>query len=264
MKKVKSIIYLCIIAFNLMSCGGQTEKGVYYPKEKIMTTDKFDFVKYNRIVEEKRKLGEFDLYNHVEVLTNGNVVESSQAQDKSATVIILPPVPELIETYKSYHKNGFLESETQRYIGLQLGADIVKFGSSKYYDSTGLLIKEVDEAVKYENIKIKPLDLFEILKKEPLFINLSKEDKILFKAIFDLSQEEDEISPNIISKVLKKDRILNPADREDVKNTFLTLSDDEKIWEVVKDIYPFGRIEYSIDSNSGKIIKRDYIKETRP
>lgn len=264
MKKIKSIICLCVIAFNLMSCGGQTEKGVYYPKEKIMTTDKFDFVKYNRIVEEKRKLGEFDLYNHIEVLANGNVVESSQAQDKSATVIILPPVPELIETYKSYHKNGFLESETRRYIGLQLGADIVKFGTSKYYDNNGQLVKEVDEAAKYENIKVKPLNLFEILKKEPLFVNLSKEDRILFKVIFDLPQKEDEISPDIISKILKKYTILNPEDREDVKNTFLTLSNDENMWEVVKDIYPFGRIEYNVDSNSGKIIKRNYIKETRP
>lgn len=263
MKKLKKIIYL-LIAFNLISCGGQTEKGVNYPKEKIMTTDKFDFVKYNQIVEQKRKLGEFEVYRHVEVLTDGTVVESSQAQDNTATVTILPPVPEILETYKVYHKNGYLESEVQRYIGLATGSDIVKFGISKYYDEGGVLVKTVDETVKYENVKVKPLDLFEILKKEPLLVNLDNEKRKFFKNILELPEKEEEITPNVVSKALKKDFILNPNDREDVKNTFLTFNEDKNTWTVTKDIYPFGSFEFLIDTNTGKIINREYVKETRP
>ena len=37
-----SKIILGFIAFSLMQCTEQTEKGAQYPKEKIMTQDRFD------------------------------------------------------------------------------------------------------------------------------------------------------------------------------------------------------------------------------
>lgn len=129
MKLLKQLVILIIVS-QLSCCKGQEKDGVTYPKEKTMTTDKFDIEKYNKKVEEKKKKGEFDVYNHMEILPNGNVIESSQAQDKSSTIIISPPEPEIIQIYKSYYKNGFLEFEIHRYIGLAMGADEIRFGKS--------------------------------------------------------------------------------------------------------------------------------------
>lgn len=262
--KLINLILILFVILQLTSCKGQENEGVTYSKEKIMTTDKFNIEKYNKIVAEKRRNGDFDVYNHTEILSNGNVVESSQAQDKSSTIIILPPVPKMIETYKSYYKNGFLEFEIHRYIGLAMGADEIKFGISKYYDTNGYLIKTVDESVKYNDIKIKPLDLLEILKKEPLFINISKEEKALFKNIFQIKEKEEDITSAIVSKALKKEVFLNPNDREDIKNVFLTLSTDKKTWNVIKDIYPFGQMWLHVDAMTGRVSNKTYHRETRP
>lgn len=262
--KLVNLIPILFVILQLTNCKGQENEGVTYPKEKIMTTDKFNIEKYNKIVEEKTRKGEFDIYNHIDTLSNGNVMESTQGQDGTYTVIITPPVPALDKIYKDYYKNGFLKEETNLYIGLAMGSDEIKFGITKYYDTNGYLIKTVDESVKYNDLKIKPLDLLEILKREPLFTNISKDEKAHFKNIFQIKEKEEDITSATVSKALKKEVFLNPNDREDVKNVFLTLSKDKNTWYVTKDMYPFGRIELNIDSNSGKIINRQYIKETRP
>jgi hypothetical protein len=144
-----------------------------------------------------------------------------------------------------------------------MGADENRFGKSNYYDEKGQLVKVVDEMVKYENINVKPLNLFEILKKEPLFTTIDKETRVLFKDIFELNEKQEEITPAIVSKALKKDVILNPYDREDVKNVFLTLSKDKKTWNVTKDIYPFGQITLDVDTNTGKVNNKKYLREIR-
>lgn len=263
MNSLKKIVFL-LLAFSLLQCNGQTEKGEHYPKEKIMTIEKFDKESFYGCLE-KRELENplQDITTCVVKLSNGNISKSYETTEGFIN-LISKPIPQITETYKKYYSNGILKEETERFIGLSMNSDQIKFGTSKYYDETGQLVKTVDESVKYESIVVKPLELFEILKKEPLFRALSQEEQAHFKATFELIEKENEITPQLVHKALQEEFILNPYDRENAKRVFLSLSKDEKKWFVVKDIYPFGQISFEVDAKTGKIANRQYKKEWRP
>ena len=257
-------IILIILAFSLMQCTGQTEKGVEYPKEKIMTQDRFDIKKFNECLEKKEKDNPMqDLSQCVEILKNGEKISSYETTEDYVMLIDLAS-PKLFQKYMRYYKNGVLKEETERFIGSSMNSDQIKFGVTKFYDETGRLIKTIDESVRYEQITVKPLQLFDILKKTPLFISLTDEEKAHFKYIFNLTEDKSEVSPQVVHKELKEEFILNPNDRENAKRVFLTLSKDEKKWFVTKDIYPFGLIEFEVDTKSGNISNREYKVEWRP
>ncbi|GAA3508392.1 hypothetical protein GCM10022393_19370 [Aquimarina addita] len=260
---LKIIIYGCLILGFFTQCIGQKEKGVIYPKEKIMTTDIFDIEKYNQVIEEKKIKGLPRSNIRTEILEDGTIIESSQSQKKYVTVRIIPKTPKIFETYKKYYPNGFLEMKMQRFMGLAMGANIIKTGISEYYNEKGELIKKVDEEVKYADIVIKPMDLFEILKKTPLFIEVNKEEASRFKEIFDIDKKVAEITSEDIHIALKKYVILDVTDQEQVRNVFINLSKDEKTWRVTRDIYPLGRVKLEVDTNTGKVLSQTYQQETR-
>lgn len=266
--KIEKQIIFIFIAFSLFNCKGQTEEGVQYPKEKIMTTDRFDIEKFKNYPKVLKLGEEKKLPSTKDTLPDGTVINYSWGKgldkQKYYAKKTIPPVPALSYIEKEYYENGILKREKEVFLGQSINSDQIKFGISKYYDETGQLIKTVDESVKYDKIKVKPSNLLEILKREPLFVSFTKEERKHFIEIFQLNKKEDEVSPDIVNKALKKYFILDPDSRPDVENVFLKLSEDEKSWNVIKDIYPFGLIELNIDANSGKIISRTYAEETRP
>lgn len=262
--KTLKIITILFFFSQLTNCKGQKKDGVTYPNEKIMTMEKFDVDKLNKCLIQKEKENPLqDLSTCDELLKDGSFISNYETTEGYVSVHTLP-IPSLLQNYKEYYDNSILKEEFNLFIGLAIGSDQVKFGISKYYDETGQLVKIIDESVKYKDLKIKPLDLFEILKKEPLFVFFNKEEQAHFKYILQLSEKENEINPITVMQALKKTFLLNPYDREDTKKVFLTLREDEKSWFVIKDIYPFGRIELDVDTSSGKITNRKYTKETRP
>ncbi|MCP2025451.1 hypothetical protein L1276_000591 [Flavobacterium sp. HSC-32F16] len=119
--------------------------------------------------------------------------------------------------------------------------------------------KEIlDMLIKYKNQNLKDA----VINKDAY--SFTKGEREHFIEIFQLNKKEDEVTPDIVNKALKKYYILDSDSRPDLENVFLKLSEDEKSWNVIKDIYPFGLIELNIDANSGKIITRTYKEETRP
>ena len=262
MNNIKKIIAITF-ALSLLQCTGQTEKGVQYPKEKIMTEDKLDIDKYKSIIEGKRLRDDYT-YN-VEVLKDGSFIDYfGMNQNKIHSIILHKSIPSITEVYKEYYNNGILKEETERFIGSSMNSDQIKFGITKFYDETGRLIKTIDESVRYEQITVKPLQLFDILKKTPLFVSLTDEEKAHFKYILSLTADKSEVTPQAVHKALKEEFILNPKDRENAVRVFLTLSKDTRKWYVTKDIYPFGLIEFEVDTKSGNVSNREYKKEWRP
>ncbi len=267
MNNIKKIIAITF-ALSLLQCTGQTEKGVQYPKEKIMTQDRFDINRFKDypdaiVFGEEKKLTPTE-----DTLSDGTVIIYSWGNGldnkKYYSKLIKTPVPSITEVYKEYYNNGILKEETERFIGSSMNSDQIKFGITKFYDETGRLVKTIDESVRYENIVVKPLQLFEILKKTPLFVSLTDDEKAHFKYILSLTEDKSEVTPQAVHKALKEEFILNPVDRENVKRVFLTLSKDTRKWYVTKDIYPFGLIEFEVDTKSGDVSNREYKKEWRP
>lgn len=267
MNNIKQIIFIFIV-FSLFNCKRQTEEGVQYPKEKIITTDKFDIERFKNYPKVLKLGEEKKLPSIKDTLPDGTIIDYSWGKGldkkKYYSKKITPPVPAIFFIDKEYYENGILKQETKVFLGQSINSDQIKFGKSKYYNETGELIKTVNESVKYDKVKVKPSNLLEILKREPLFESFTKEERKHFIEIFQLNKKTDEVTPDIVNKILKKYVILDPDSRPDVENVFLKLSEDAKSWNVIKDIYPFGFIELNIDANSGKIISRRYTEETRP
>lgn len=257
----KLVLLICLV--QLMSCEGQVKDKAISSKVKIMTTEKFEIEKYNKCIEEREKNPLLDLSQCEDTLDDGTLVISSKSSD-DYTVITTPPPPSLVQSFKRYYKNGFLQERSERYIGYAMGFDLIKFGNSLIYDQNGALIRTIDESEKYKSLFVKPLDLLEILKKEPLFKELSKEDQIHFKKIFNLSTKESNITATEVCNALHTYVVLDSKSDKDRRNVFVRLSEDKKVWHVTKDLYPHGLIELEVEATSGKIIKRTYNKETRP
>ena len=262
MKFLKYIIFSLIVLI-CVQCNSQIEKGAIYPKEKVMTKDVFDKVQYEEIVEEKTKQGEFDRFNHKKILPDGTLIESSCGQNDYCSVRIIPKEPEVFETYKNYYPNGFLKEKIQRFMGLAMGADVIKIGVSEFYNNKGELIKSVDESVKYQNINVKPEGLFGILKETPLFSAVDLKEAAHFKKILQIDKKEKEITGLDVCNALKKHVFLDVTNQEEVRKVFIVLSKDEKTWNVTRDLYPFGMVTIKVDTTNGEIVNQVYKKEVR-
>ena len=256
------VIIICSIVLQFSGCKGQNEKGVSYPKSKIMSTERFDIDKYQKCIEKKQRTGNIDLSQCQDTLSDGTVIISVKNAEESF-VRIIPAVPSLIENVKAYYGYGSIKEEYSRYLGVFLNAEEIRIGTSKYYDEKGYLTKSVNEDAKYDGVKIKITDLFDILKKEPLLDELTLDDKKRFKSLFELKAEVEKITNQDVYEFLKKRVILNPMDTEDRKSLGIVFNEKSKKWSVTKDMYPFGIINFEVDAETGKVENKNYEEDKR-
>ncbi|MEZ0128535.1 hypothetical protein AB9T88_01460 [Flavobacterium sp. LBUM151] len=260
--KILKKLFVLFLFLQLISCKGQEKDGISYPKEKIMSTERFDIEKYKNCIKLKEKDKYADVSNCEEILKDGTLIISYMEWEKR----IIPPAPNLFSTVFKYYKSGIIKEEFKTYIGIF----DEKIGVSKYYDENGYLIKTVDEDIKYNDINIKLVDLFEILKKEPLLDSLTVEQKKYFKNAFGLEKEINKITIDDIFKYLKRDKILDPNNTdktifntEDRFRLEITFNEIEKEWNVIKELYPYGQIELQVNAMTGKVSNKNYQAETR-
>lgn len=261
MRFLKLIIICILLQFS--SCKGQNEKEIIYPKSKVMSTEHFNMDQYQKCIEKKQRTGNIDLSQCEDTLSNGTVIVSVKNAEESF-VRVIPGVPSLVENVKAYYGYGSIKEEYSRYLGVFLNTEELRIGISKYYDEKGYLTKSVNEDAKYEGVKIKVRELFEILKKEPLLDELTLDEKKRFKGLFDLKTETEKITNHEIYEFLKKRVILNPMDIEDRKSLGIAFNDKDKKWSITKDMYPFGIINLEVDAETGKVENKSYEEDKRP
>ena len=262
--KLLKLLTILLSIVQLTSCKGQNKEGVTYPKEKIMSNEKFDIEKFNKCFNQEDKVYNEDCK---QILSDGTVViQSIMSEDYRQDII--PVAPGLLSRVKLFYlKTGILKQEYETYVG-GYNDD---FGISKFYDQKGYLTKTVDENIKYKDVQIKLLDLFEILKKEPLLDKLSEDEKEHFNTIFSLGKENKKVNLEDIFNFLKRDKILNPyitdtsvLDTEDRFRLQISFDQDKENWNVTKELYPFGQIWLKVDANTGKVSDKEYHREMRP
>ena len=247
---------MLLAVLQLTSCEGQNAKGVSYPKQKKMSTEKFDIEKFEACASKPNKPYPEDCKEILPDKTEK--VQLLMAENYQEEII--PPPPSLIKKIRTFYlKTGIIKEELDSYIGLHFPT-----GEIKYYDEKGNLVKTEDADIAYKNAAIKLSDLFEILKKEPLLDALSAEEKENFNTIFNLGKENREVTLEDVFKGFKQSKLLNPMDEKDRRSLILLdFDENKKVWNVVKDLYPFGLIKIKVDANSGKVTKK-YEKEKRP
>lgn len=260
MKLVK-IFSMFLVVAQLSSCKGQNEDGIQ-PKNKAMTTERFDLEKYNECIGKKKKEGEIDLSQCEYKLADGTTIISVKDSEESFSRVI-PPAPALFETVKVYHGDGFLKEEYSRYMGVFLTSSEVRNGVTKFYDKQGNLTKTVDETTTYKEAKLKIEDLLKVLANEPLLNELTNDEKATFKSIFGFKEDVSKVTKEQVYEAFGKRKVLNPSDEKDRKSLGIIFVEKEKKWSVVKDLYPFGTLEIDVNSDDGSIIRKKYNKEAR-
>jgi hypothetical protein len=262
---MNKLYLIFLLIFSISSC---QDKNKTNGKIINMTNDmkeKFDIVKYNKEIESKEKLNDpnLSLSDYEEKKADGTRIEyraSIKNGEEFYGKLIYPSPPALyFDAYEYDEKGNFMSKDTW-FFGSYLGYDDIKAGKS-FYANNNNTVTEVDEDKKYDDIKIKPNKLFEILQREPLFVSISEEDKKHFGEIF-LTNSKD-ITIEKLCKLYQRQFLYEPQTAAGRENIAVRL-ENNKIWFVMKDLYPLGQIFLKIDANTGKISNREYHRETRP
>jgi hypothetical protein len=226
-----------------------------------MNNERFNIEEFEYCLKQKNKSYPEDCKY---VLNDGTIIIQSEMSE-DYRVDIVPKAPELIKKVKLFYlETGIIKEEFETYIGGFAG----DYGIVKYYDKDGNLTKTIDENIKYKDLNVKFLDLLEILKKEPLLDNLSEDEKKHFNIIFNLGKDFEKVVLNDIFKFLSRDKFLEPnnVDRKVLKKEdrfLITLYFDEEksIWNVTKELYPFGQISLQVNAISGQVFGKKYHPE---
>ena len=123
----------------------------------MKTTERFDVQYYKKIIKEKNSYEGATSAQYVE--RNGTETYVSFNEDGFVLQEIKPFAYEMI--VKNYYKNCILKSK-----GKLLCHSSVKIGIWREYDNQGNLIKETDEDKKFENLRLKPINILRWLEHE--------------------------------------------------------------------------------------------------
>lgn len=264
-----SRLFLILI---LVSCiGSCQEKNKAKGKMVNMTNEmkeKFDIIKYNKEIEYKEKLNDINLSlsDYEEKEHDGTRIRYSsmfvnEYNKASYSKQIYPPPPALyFEAFEYDDKGNFLSKNTV-FFGNYIGNGSVSYVGKSYTVNDNNTVIEFDEDEKYKNINIKPNKLFDILQKEPLFVSITDEEKKHFGEIFQTNPKG--ITIEKLCKLYERQFLYEPQTASGRENIAVRL-EDNKTWFIMKDLYPLGQIFLEMDANTGKIIKREYKRETRP
>ena len=145
---------LCLLLLIVsLSCVAQKNKKTTTMK----TTERFDVQYYKSIIKEKNSYEGATSVQYVE--RNGTETYVSFNEDGFVLQEIKPFTYEMI--VKNYYKNCILKSK-----GKLLCHSSVKIGIWREYDNQGNLIKETDEDKKFENLRLKPINILRWLEHE--------------------------------------------------------------------------------------------------
>ena len=123
----------------------------------MKTTERFDVQYYKNIIKEKNTYESATFAQYVE--RNGTETYVSFNEDDFVLQEIKPFTYEMI--VKNYYKNCILKSK-----GKLLCHSSVKIGIWREYDNQGNLIKETDEDKKFEDLRLKPINILRWLEHE--------------------------------------------------------------------------------------------------
>lgn len=149
--KLYTLCLLLLIASQ--SCVAQKNKKTTTMK----TTERFDVQYYKNIIKEKNTYESATFAQYVE--RNGTETYVSFNEDGFVLQEIKPFTYEMI--VKNYYKNCILKSK-----GKLLCHSSVKIGIWREYDNQGNLIKETDEDKKFEDLRLKPINILRWLEHE--------------------------------------------------------------------------------------------------
>ena len=149
--KLYTLCLLLLIAS--LSCVAQKNKKTTTMK----TTERFDVQYYKSIIKKKNSYEGATSAQYVE--RNGTETYVSFNEDGFVLQEIKPFTYEMI--VKNYYKNCILKSK-----GKLLCHSSVKIGIWREYDNQGNLIKETDEDKKFENLRLKPINILRWLEHE--------------------------------------------------------------------------------------------------
>ena len=150
---MKHLILILLTALYCTCCNAQKDKEATTMK----TTERFDVQYYKSIIKKKNSYEGATSAQYVE--RNGTETYVSFNDDGFVLQEIKPFTYEMI--VKNYYKNCILKSK-----GKLLYHSSVKIGIWREYDNQGNLIKETDEDKKFENLRLKPINILRWLEHE--------------------------------------------------------------------------------------------------
>ncbi|MFV0530618.1 MAG: hypothetical protein ACK5MD_04185 [Flavobacteriales bacterium] len=241
-----------------------------------MNTEKFnidDAIRHQKLYKEyERRQIHLDLgntpYLKIDTLKDGTVIEYSWWDEKDKKTYyrktITPPPPALFYTTKNFYPSGIIKEEQE---DIFIGTLWEPAFTVKEYDEQGYLIKTIDNSNFDKGVDFKFNDLLLLLQKEPIIREINNKDRenFSFYLFHGEVKKGDVTAEKIIDYLLSEDcngKILNPNSDFDRKN--LTISLENDLWLVTKDMYPQGFWDYKIDANTGKILNVDYRGDQRP
>ncbi len=154
MRIIYCIFIIALISCNNKSTGEALKEEPKIDKEIMKIEDKFDFNEYT--IRELNNTT--DYYKE-----DGSYIELYVLDNENPLVFETPPPPSFITIIKKYHPNGVIKE-----IRNILGEGVV-VGITNLYDEKRIIIKSLDEDVKFEDVK--PNDILHFMEKEGL-INL--------------------------------------------------------------------------------------------
>lgn len=266
--KVLKIFLTCLI---IHSCNGQENKGITsYPKEKIMSSEQFNITDYKKYQAEQQNLPNGNPSERISEKNGTTITEYSMISSEKGTEYakeMLPPPPALFYSLMIFHDNGKIKEAVDKVF---LGTLDFDYGIHQFYDNKGTLTKTVDYTKQFDNVKIKLDDLLTILANETVkagTISKPVEEQAKNKWFSDA----DKVTSDMITKQLNEifeetkaerglfeKKFLNPNNRADVQRIKINFDAAKKQWMVVKDFSVLGKINLSIDANSGKILENSF------
>lgn len=228
------ILNFIILLFT--SCNGQTNKTKTSIKKNIMV-EKLDIKQLEREGEKTPITNTDYSYELIKRFKDGSSFEISGSVNENGFVKReIPALPSFETVYKEYYKNGILKKK-EIYIG-----ENVKIKKSMYYDDEGHLIKEIDEDKKFGKIKYEFILKFLQSKK---YINLNDGS----------GRYDDDARPAFSLKYDYNKNIWYVTIVRGKQNTKPPQKND------IGEPTSYFPLMYTIDGDSGKIIKEIFIEE---
>jgi len=150
-----------IVIFFLTGCNGQEKKEF---KNKSMT-EKFDIVQFD-----KDRKTVYDGEEMTSASATDTVKDGIRTRIVTAEVYIekIEPEKNPFGIYKEYYKNGHLKKHASKMLVSYIDG-FAPWGKEYEYDKNSKLTGETDHEKAYQNIKVNPEVLFQILREKNIF-----------------------------------------------------------------------------------------------
>lgn len=155
-------IAIIITFLFLTGCNGQDKKDL---KSKKMITENFDIVQFD-----KDRTTVYDGEKMTSASATDTVKEGVRTRILSDEVYMekIEPEKKPFGIYKEYYKNGHLKKLVTKMIVSYIDG-FAPWGKEYEYDKNAKLITETDNEKLYQNVKVDPEMLFQILKDKKIF-----------------------------------------------------------------------------------------------